>query len=248
MVNISEFYDKQMDKINDDDFKNKVTPTMYTTGEAYEEGDKPFKFFMLEDIEEGGGLNYRLHHCLKKHLINFELDVDYQTSSKIIPVLRLKLNNKVNKKEKIMSEINENSIVKVHYTGKYDNGEVFDSSVAVEGTQFTDKEAITVELGKGMVIPGFEDALKGMKQGEKKTVTIESSQAYGDVLPERFQEIEKKFVPENIQVGALLTTQTEHGPMNVVVSEVKDETVVINGNNPLAGKDLTFDLEIVSFV
>lgn len=147
-----------------------------------------------------------------------------------------------------MSEIKENSIVKVHYTGKYDNGEVFDSSVAVEGTPFTDKEAITVELGKGMVIPGFEKALIGMKQGEKKTVTIESSQAYGDVLPERFQEIEKKFVPENIQVGALLTTQTEQGPMNVVVSEVKEDTVVINGNNPLAGKDLTFDLEIVSFV
>ncbi len=146
-----------------------------------------------------------------------------------------------------MSEVKVDSKVKVHYTGKFNNGEVFDSSKAVEGNErFVDKEPLEVELGKGMVIPGFEKGLQGMKEGESKTITIPSDEAYGPVKEDHFQEVEKQYVPDTVKVGEMLTANGPAGPMNVVVKEVKEETVVLDANHPLAGKDLVFDLEVVS--
>lgn len=145
-----------------------------------------------------------------------------------------------------MSIIKEDSTVKVHYTGKFTNDEVFDSSKAVEGTDFQDKEPLEVQLGKGLVIPGFEEALQGMKEGEAKTVTITSDKAYGPILSDRLQEVEKQYVPSTVKEGELLQADGPQGPMVVTVKEVKEETVVLDANHPLAGKDLVFELEVVS--
>ena len=145
-----------------------------------------------------------------------------------------------------MSIIKEDSTVKVHYTGKFTNDEVFDSSKAVEGTEFQDKEPLEVQLGKGLVIPGFEEALQGMKEGETKTVTITSDKAYGPILSDRLQEVEKQYVPPTVKEGELLQADGPQGPMVVTVREVKEETVVLDANHPLAGKDLVFELEVVS--
>lgn len=145
-----------------------------------------------------------------------------------------------------MSIIKENSTVKVHYTGKLSNNEVFDSSKAVEGTPFQDREPLEVQLGKGMLIPGFEKALHGMAEGESKTITIPSEEAYGPIREDHYQEVEKQFVPDTVKEGESLQAQGPQGVMIVKVKEVKENTVVLDANHPLAGKDLIFDLEVVS--
>ena len=133
--------------------------------------------------------------------------------------------------------VTENSNVKVHYTGRLDDNTVFDSS---EG-----KDPLAVELGKGLLIPGFEKGLQGLKAGEKRTITIPAAEAYGPIREEMTQEVEKQFVPEGVEVGHQLTAEGPQGQMMVVVAEVKETTVVLDAIHPLAGKDLTFDLEVV---
>lgn len=133
--------------------------------------------------------------------------------------------------------VTENSNVKVHYTGRLNDNTVFDSS--------ENKEPLSVELGKGILIPGFEKGLQGLGVGEKRTVTIPAEEAYGPVRAEMMQEVEKKLVPENVEVGQQLTAQGPNGQMVVVVTEVKEDSVVLDANHPLAGKDLIFDLEVV---
>jgi len=148
-----------------------------------------------------------------------------------------------------MTLITENSKVKVHYTGKLAGGEIFDSSKAVEGhEQFVDREPLDIELGKKQLIPGFEKALQGMAEGEKKTVTIASADAYGEVKPDHYQEVEKAHVPEGVKEGDMLQADGPQGAMQVTVKEIKENTVILDANHPLAGKDLTFDLEVVTVV
>tara|TARA_B100000963_G_C22600261_1_gene659880 strand:+ start:260 stop:709 length:450 start_codon:yes stop_codon:yes gene_type:complete len=146
-----------------------------------------------------------------------------------------------------MSVITENSTVIVHYTGKLNDGFVFDSSKAVEGdNRFVDREPLKVELGKGLVIPGFEKGLIGMKAGETKTIAIPTKEAYGEKREDMFQEIPIENAPADVKVGSGLQAEGPKGKMVVVVSEVKEKTVVIDANHPLAGKDLNFELEVVS--
>ena len=133
--------------------------------------------------------------------------------------------------------VNENSTVKVHYTGRLEDNTVFDTSV--------EREPLSAELGKGMLIPGFEQGLQGMKVGDKKTITIPAAEAYGPIREDMTQEVEKKFVPEGVQAGQQLVSEGPQGQMRVTVAEIKDETVVLDANHPLAGKDLIFDLEVV---
>lgn len=148
-----------------------------------------------------------------------------------------------------MTLITENSKVKVHYTGKLADGEIFDSSKAVEGhEQFIDREPLDIELGKKMLIPGFEKALQGMAEGETKTVTIASADAYGDIKEDHFQEVPKEHVPEGVKEGDMLQADGPQGAMQVTVKEVKESTVILDANHPLAGKDLTFDLEVVAVI
>lgn len=139
-----------------------------------------------------------------------------------------------------MSQVKENDTVKVHYTGKLADGQVFDSSEGKEPIEFT--------LGQGQLIPGFEKGLIDMKVNEKKTINIPKEEAYGEPRAELVQEVEKNQLPEEIkpEVGMGLVSKTPDGKeMNLVVAEVKDETIVVDGNHPLAGKDLVFDLEVV---
>lgn len=143
-------------------------------------------------------------------------------------------------KNNIMSQVKENDTVKVHYTGKLADGQVFDTSEGKEPIEFT--------LGQGQLIPGFEKGLLDMKLNEKKTVNIPKEEAYGEPRAELVQEVEKSQLPEEIkpEVGMGLVSKTPDGQeMNLVVSEVKEDTIVVDGNHPLAGKDLIFDLEVV---
>lgn len=139
-----------------------------------------------------------------------------------------------------MSVINENSSVKVHYTGKLEDNTVFDSSV--------DREPLEVKLGEGKLIPGFEKGLYGLSAGEKTTIKIQASDAYGNIVEERIQEVEKQYVPETVFAGQQLTAETPEGPITVVVKEIKEATVVLDGNHPLAGKTLIFDLEVIEVI
>ncbi|MCG9793464.1 FKBP-type peptidyl-prolyl cis-trans isomerase [Flavobacterium algicola] len=139
-----------------------------------------------------------------------------------------------------MTQVKENNTVKVHYTGKLADGQVFDTS---EG-----KDPIAFTLGQGSLIPGFEKGLIDMKVNEKKTINITKEDAYGDPREDLIIEVPKSELPEDMapEVGMGLVSRTPEGQeMNLLVIEVKPESVVLDGNHPLAGKDLIFDLEVV---
>lgn len=134
--------------------------------------------------------------------------------------------------------------VKVHYTGKLIDGQVFDSSVERgEPIQFT--------MGQGQLIPGFEKGLIDMEVNEKKTINISKDDAYGDTREELIQEVPKDQLPEDIEpeVGMGLVSKIQDGQdINLVVKDVKEDTIVVDGNHPLAGKSLIFDLEVVEIM
>ena len=137
-----------------------------------------------------------------------------------------------------MSQVKENDTVKVHYTGKLQDGQVFDSSVDREPLEFT--------LGQGMLIPGFEKGIIDMKVEEKKTINIPKDEAYGDVQKELFQAVPKDQLPQEIkpEVGMGLVSKNPDGSERQLrVAEVNDDHIVVDANHPLAGKDLVFDLE-----
>lgn len=139
-----------------------------------------------------------------------------------------------------MSTVKENDTVRVHYTGKLENGEVFDSSLDREPLEFT--------MGQGQIIPGFEKGLMDMSVSEKKTINIPSNEAYGEHQAEMIQEIPKEQLPPEIkpEVGLGLASRTPDGQeMRMTIAEVKENTIVVDANHPLAGKDLTFEVEVV---
>ena len=135
--------------------------------------------------------------------------------------------------------VTQGSTVEVHYTGKLTNDEVFDSS---EG-----KEPLKFEVGSGQIIPGFENAILGKNVGDKVTVSIDPTQAYGDVREDLLVKVPFDKMPGDVEVGQTLQADSGQGqPVMVVVEQVNEDHVVINGNHPLAGKELVFDIEIVS--
>jgi FKBP-type peptidyl-prolyl cis-trans isomerase 2 len=139
-----------------------------------------------------------------------------------------------------MSQVKEKDTVRVHYTGKLTSGEVFDSSLEREPLEFT--------LGKGMLIPGFENAVVDMKVNEKKTVNIPVADAYGEKSDELFQKVEKAQLPEEIkpEVGMGLVAQNPDGTERQLrVAEVNEDHIEVDANHPLAGQNLIFDLEVV---
>src|SRR5690606_29221561 len=138
-----------------------------------------------------------------------------------------------------MSHVKENDTIKVHYTGKLTNGQVFDSSL--------EREPLEITVGEGKLIPGFENALLNMQLNEKKTVEIVKEEAYGDILQELFHQITKDQLPQDIapEVGMGLASKAPDGTEHQFrVIEVKDDYIVVDGNHPLAGQDLVFDLEV----
>jgi FKBP-type peptidyl-prolyl cis-trans isomerase 2 len=139
-----------------------------------------------------------------------------------------------------MSIIKNGDTVSVNYTGKLEDGSVFDTSLQ-EG-----REPLTATLGQGQLISGFENGLIGMSIGETKTIEIEPENAYGNYNPAMIQVVNKDQVPGNISIGDNLQGQSQYGPINVVVTEITDTQVTLDANHPLAGKKLIFDLEVVS--
>jgi FKBP-type peptidyl-prolyl cis-trans isomerase 2 len=137
-----------------------------------------------------------------------------------------------------MKKVETTSKVKVHYTGRLEDGTIFDTSIA-EG-----REPLEVELGLGQLIKGFESGLVGMTEGEKKTIELSVEDSYGEPRPEFINEVPKTNVPEGIQVGESLQGMGPQGPVNVQVIAVNEETVTLDANHPLAGKKLIFDLEV----
>ncbi len=139
-----------------------------------------------------------------------------------------------------MKKVLSDSTVTVNYTGRLEDGTIFDSSM-VEG-----REPMTAKLGEGRLIKGFEEGLVEMSEGDTKTVEIESAEAYGEYLEYLIQEVEKSQMPGEVEVGMQLQAQTEMGVVQFVVKEINENTVVLDANHPLAGKKLIFDLEVVS--
>lgn len=138
-----------------------------------------------------------------------------------------------------MKKVQNGDTVTVNYTGKFEDGTVFDTSM-VEG-----REPIKTKLGEGNLISGFENGLIDMGVGEKKTITINPADAYGEYNEQMIQEVPKTQMPGEVEVGITLQADTQMGTINFVVKEVKEETVVLDANHPLAGKTLVFDLELV---
>lgn len=139
-----------------------------------------------------------------------------------------------------MNTIKNGDTVSVNYTGKLEDGSVFDTSLQ-EG-----REPLTATLGQGQLIPGFENGLIGMSVGETKTVEIDAENAYGQHNPMLQQEIGKDQVPSDVKVDDMLQGMSPNGPVKARIAEIKESTVVIDMNHPLAGKKLIFDLEVIS--
>ena len=138
-----------------------------------------------------------------------------------------------------MRKIQNGDTVKVHYTGRLEDGTVFDSAM-VEG-----RDPLTATLGQGQLISGFESGLIDMSVGDTKEVQIDPSDAYGEYLPNMEQEVPLENMPGEVSAGMQLQAQTEMGPIILTVKEVKESTVVLDANHPLAGKKLIFDLEVL---
>ncbi len=131
--------------------------------------------------------------------------------------------------------------VTVHYTGKLTTGEQFDSSAGRDPLGFT--------VGAGQMIKGFDAAVPGMAIGDKKTITIVAAEAYGETNPDAIIQFPKTNVPADmvLEPGMPLTLTDQNGhPVQVVVVEVQEDIIVLDANHELAGKDLVFDIELVS--
>jgi peptidylprolyl isomerase len=152
--------------------------------------------------------------------------------------------NKIKRVEKINSlEVFEGNKVKVHYTGKLNDGTVFDSSENREPLEFV--------LGEGNMIQGFDTAVEGMELGSNKSVVIPSGEAYGEKMEDMMVDIPIDQVPADIkpEVGMDLSIQNQEGqPMPVKVVNVDTEKITLDANHPLAGEDLTFDIKLIEIV
>ena len=140
-----------------------------------------------------------------------------------------------------MSQAKAGDAVKIHYTGTLDDGTQFDSS--------TGREPLAFELGSGQVIPGFDKAVDGMSIGDSKSVNIPAEDAYGPHHKEMVQEVPRDALPSDLAPEAGMSLQAE-GPdgqrFNLVITDVRDDSITVDGNHPLAGKALNFDIELVS--
>jgi len=142
-----------------------------------------------------------------------------------------------------MTQAREDDTVRVHYTVKLDNDTIVGSTKDQEPLQFT--------LGKGQVLPGFEQAVVGMNSGESKTVLVTADQAFGPHLDEMVVAVDRGRLPEglNPKEGDRIQLQTRSGETVAVgVTGVSESTITIDGNHPLAGKDLIFDIEFIEVV
>ncbi|MGD9149073.1 MAG: peptidylprolyl isomerase [Desulfobacterales bacterium] len=139
-----------------------------------------------------------------------------------------------------MKEAQVGDLVSVHYTGKLKNGEVFDSS--------KDRDPLEFTLGNKELLAGFEDGVVGMKAGQSKSVTLEPENAFGDRREDLLLKLPKKEFPQHItpSVGLQLRLSNAEGKeMTVVITEVGEESVTLDGNHPLSGQTVVFDIELL---
>lgn len=139
-----------------------------------------------------------------------------------------------------MEKVESGKFVSVDYEGRLDNGEVFDSS--------QESQPLELQVGGGQIIKGFEDALMGMELREKKTFTLEPDEAYGNRDENQLHTFSRSEVPAemNPQVGEMIGLQTPDGQqIPATIAEADDEKIVVDLNHPLAGKSLTFEVEVV---
>lgn len=139
-----------------------------------------------------------------------------------------------------MTEAKNGDKVQVHYTGRFEDGSLFDSSRDRTPLQFT--------LGNGEMIPGFEQAVIGMKVGDTKTARIPAGEAYGSYIEDMVMKVDRRKFPADMELNTgimLKIRQSDDSFIKVMVTEISDDTVVLDANHPLAGKDLEFDIELV---
>lgn len=140
-----------------------------------------------------------------------------------------------------MTAVATGSKIKVHYTGTFDDGEVFDSSRQAQ-------QPFEFEVGAGQVIPGFDNAVVGMKAGETKQVRLTEDEAYGPYNQEMVFDADPNQFEEGLspEVGQQFQTQMQDGtPLLLTVKAVNEDKVTLDANHPMAGKALNFDLEVV---
>jgi peptidylprolyl isomerase len=140
-----------------------------------------------------------------------------------------------------MTQAKNGDTVTVHYTGKLPDGSIFDSSEGEDPLVFT--------LGKEELIEGFEEGVLGMAVGEKKTVTITPDKGYGEPHDDMLLEVPLSEMPDDLELEVgdeLELTNEEDEPMIVVVSQMNEDSVILDGNPPLAGETLIFDLELIA--
>lgn len=137
--------------------------------------------------------------------------------------------------------VTEGNLVSVHYKGTHQNGEVFDSS-------YDRGSPIEFTVGAAQMIPGFEANVVGMSVGEKKSFTIEPDQAYGHRDPNAIQEVPRNTFPEGypVAVGEMVQGESNGQPVRATIVSLQEGTVTLDFNHPMAGKTLTFDVEVVS--
>lgn len=142
-----------------------------------------------------------------------------------------------------MAQVEDGNTIKVHYTGKFEDGTVFDTSADRDPLEFT--------IGRGQLIPGFEQAVIGMSPGESKTVNIPAGEAYGQHNAEMLTEVDRSQFPADLnpEVGQQLQLNRSDGQTVVVtVASVSESTVTLDANHHLAGKDLIFDIQLVEIL
>jgi peptidylprolyl isomerase len=143
-----------------------------------------------------------------------------------------------------MRPAKQGDTVRVHYRGKLQDGSVFDETF--------DREPLRFTIGGGQVIPGFEEAVVGMKPGDSKTTELPVEKAFGPYLEERVVEVPKnKFArwdPEPIVGERVPIPQPDGSPIDVIVTEVTESQVTVDFNHPLAGQDLTIDIKFLDIV
>jgi peptidylprolyl isomerase len=140
-----------------------------------------------------------------------------------------------------MATVKTGDTVRIHYTGTLTDGTIFDSSEGRDPLQF--------EVGSGQIIPGLDRALPGMQVGDKKTVPVPCDEAYGPIDPAMRQTVLREGIPADIPLhfGTALQMQTPEGQViPVTVVEVTETFVTLDANHPLAGRDLTFAIELVA--
>jgi len=139
-----------------------------------------------------------------------------------------------------MSQAKQGDTVRIHYTGKLDDGTQFDSSSGRDPLEFT--------IGSGQVIPGFDQAVQGMAVGDSKSVNITPQDAYGPRHEQMVQQVPKSALPDDLEPvpGMALQARGDDGKViNLTVTHVGDDDITVDGNHPLAGHNLNFDIELV---